>query len=168
MTTNYFLLISVILVLAFTGCSSTPEHRAVIIDLIEEAIQPAPTPVPTPEQELPERNIEDDSPFPPANVSRSGRFLWKPDSETERGVAILLPWQERGYVEEVVVTWEGGQIRIPRHNTNERWVNGARPHFFTYKHRSAFGTGPVYVTAQRTDGQPRRWVVSNPQVRDER
>ena len=103
--------------------------------------------------------------YPPSTVSQSQTFLWKAESETERGAAVLLPARERGFIERIEIFQNGALVKtVNRHITNEKWVNGARPHFFTFKHD---WTGPVTVRGTRTDGITKTWEVPNSAVRFE-
>jgi hypothetical protein len=53
---------------------------------------------------------------------------------------------------------------IGRHRTNEPWINGARPHFYTGRPASAY-TGPLIIRGLRSDGGRPEWSVADPSRR---
>ena len=150
-------ILTVLTVLTLSGCATIDR----IIDALPDLPERPDTGQPSPEQPKPEP--PQDSQFPPPGVSQDQSFLWKPEAHVGgRGVAVLLPARERGHVEQIEIV-QGGKViqRINRHRTNETWVNGARPHFYTGRAATDYN-GPLIIHGLRVDGGRPEWGVPDP------
>lgn len=105
------------------------------------------------------------SPKGPTTVNKDAPvgFLWKPVSDSDGKLAILLPPQFNGKVSGVTVTSPDGQSATGR---NGGVGNGDRQHFRFNKPGSAFAPGTVVQIAMR-DGQSQQIPIQNPAMRNE-
>ncbi|MBS2036376.1 hypothetical protein JST97_15405 [bacterium] len=90
-------------------------------------------------------------------------FLWKPVSDSDGKLAILLPPQFNGKVSGVTVTSPDGQSATGR---SSGVGNGDRQHFRFNRPGSAFAPGTVVSIALR-DGRSQQIPIQNPSMRNE-
>ena len=88
--------------------------------------------------------------------SSSGGFVWKPVSEGDGNLVILLPPNLTGNVAGVVVFHEGSGQTVTGRYTGVH--NGGREHFRFLQPGAAYGEG-LTVTAQLKSGGTKSWSV---------
>ena len=105
------------------------------------------------------------SPKGPTTVNKDAPigFLWKPVSDSDGKLAILLPPQFNGKVSGVTVTSPDGQSATGRHGGVG---NGDRQHFRFNQPGSAFAPGTV-VSIRLRDGRSEQIPIQNPAMRNE-
>jgi hypothetical protein len=86
----------------------------------------------------------------------SGGFVWKPISEGDGNLVILLPPNLTGNVAGVVVFHEGSGQTVTGRYTGVH--NGGREHFRFLQPGAAYGDG-LTVTAQLKSGGTKSWSV---------
>jgi hypothetical protein len=87
----------------------------------------------------------------------SGGFLWKPVSESNGNLVVLLPSQYRGRVSQTAILGVGGQvIEVGRFAGDTH--NGNRPHYRFSMPGAGFGNN-ITVAARFTDGSVRTWRI---------
>jgi len=86
----------------------------------------------------------------------SGGFVWKPISEGDGNLVILLPPNLTGNVAGVVVFHEGSGQTVTGRYTGVH--NGGREHFRFLQPGAAYGEG-LTVTAQLKSGGTKSWSV---------
>ncbi len=90
-------------------------------------------------------------------VDGPGGFLWKPVSESDGNLVVLLPPELKGQVSSVEIQDAAGNtIDTGRFSGDQK--NGGRPHFRFDKPGSAYGEGLTAV-AKTTDGREIRFDV---------
>ena len=89
-------------------------------------------------------------------AGQGGGFLWKPKSESNGRLVVLLPRQYTGKVSGVFVSDSSGKPVETGVSTGVH--NGGREHFRFSRHGSAYGNN-VYVVADLNDGGSVHWVV---------
>ena len=88
----------------------------------------------------------------PSSGGGSGGFLWKPKSESDGRLVVLLPASLRGKVSGCSVNGENGRFAGDTHN-------GRRPHYRFSKAGGGYGSN-IKVVARTTSGN-RTWTVPN-------
>lgn len=92
----------------------------------------------------------------------SAGFLWKPVSESNGNLVILLPSNLRPYVRHdsqgCCIFQGGSKVECGRFHTDTH--NGNRPHFFFSKPGANFGTN-LQVVATMKAGDQRKWNIPN-------
>ncbi|HMO51446.1 MAG TPA: hypothetical protein PKA21_09995, partial [Kiritimatiellia bacterium] len=90
-------------------------------------------------------------------AGQGGGFIWKPKSESDGRLVVLLPPQYRQRVSSVFISDSNGKpIEVGRFAGDNH--NGNRPHFRFSRHGSAYGNN-IYVVADLNDGGSVHWVV---------
>ena len=93
----------------------------------------------------------------PATSGGSEEFLWKPESESNGKLVVLLPSSLRGQVSSCTISGsfgsENGSFAGDTHNGN-------RPHYRFSNHGSQYGTD-ITVSAKLHDGATRTWSIPN-------
>lgn len=96
---------------------------------------------------------------PAASGPSSGGFLWKPVSEGDGNLVVLLPSQYRGRVSQTAVLNASGQvIEVGRFAGDTH--NGNRPHYRFSMPGAGFGS-KVTVAARMSDGSVKTWRIPN-------
>ena len=94
-----------------------------------------------------------------------GGFLWKPRSESNGRLVILLPTQYRRQVSsQFVADGDGNVLETGVFTTDEH--NGDRPHFRYSRPGASFGNN-VYAVADLTGGGTVHWPIPNGAARTE-
>ncbi len=133
----------------FLGCDFTTENEVTDLDIqaIEEVREEAG------EAEINPNDAVEQA--PPQNGSE--QFLWKPASENDGRLVILLPSSLRGQVQSCTISGsfgtEKGRFAGDTHN-------GFRPHYRFRHPGSNYGTS-ITVIATLTNGETRTWFVPN-------
>lgn len=92
-----------------------------------------------------------------SKVDGPGGFLWKPVSESDGNLVVLLPPELKGQVSSVEIQDAAGNtIDTGRFSGDQK--NGGRPHFRFGKPGAAYGDGLTAV-AKTTDGREIRFEV---------
>lgn len=141
MKTNIYLLFAFVMATAFAmvGCElADPELAEEAAPEVVEEAQARTTPTAT-------------------TSGGSEGFLWKPESESNGKLVVLLPASLRGKVSSCTISGsfgsENGSFAGDTHNGN-------RPHYRFSKHGSQYGTG-ITVSAKLNDGATRTWSIPN-------
>lgn len=92
-----------------------------------------------------------------APTSVGGGFVWKPVSESNGNLVVLLPPSLRGRVSGVAIT-KGGAVLERGHFAGD--ANGGRPHYRFSMPGAAYGTG-LTVVASLTSGGTQSWSIPN-------
>ena len=116
--------------------------------------QSAPKPAPAPSQ--PSTPIRGGSGIGPNGGG--GGFLWKPVSESNRKLVVLLPPRYVGQVTGVFIANASG--RPIERGSYSGVHNGGRPHYRFSKAGSGYGSN-IYVVADLRGGGSVHWVVPN-------
>jgi len=88
-----------------------------------------------------------------------GGFLWKPRSESDGRLVVLLPPQYRGNVASTYVANPSGDIiEVGRFAGDTH--NGDRPHYRFTQQGAAYGTD-IYVVAELLQGGLVHWPIAN-------
>ncbi|MDF3129620.1 hypothetical protein P0Y35_10485 [Kiritimatiellaeota bacterium B1221] len=97
--------------------------------------------------------------------SSTAGFLWKPVSESNGNLVVLLPSSTQGRTQQVcTISGAFGSESAPmRHETH----NGGRPHFYFGKPGGSYGTN-ITVQAPLTDGSIFSTVVADGSARTEK
>lgn len=90
-------------------------------------------------------------------------FLWKPVSESDGNLVVLLPTDLKGLIDKVEIHTE-----LPPDETTKLGEgvfsgdehNGARPHFRFDAPGSSYGTN-IHVVAYRSDGETMSWLIGD-------
>lgn len=86
-----------------------------------------------------------------------GGFVWKPISESDRNLVVLLPPQYRGRVGETYLADSAGNvIEVGWFSGDD--INGNRPHFRWTRPGAAYGTD-LYVVTDVTDTGAVHWHI---------
>ena len=86
-----------------------------------------------------------------------GGFVWKPRSESDGRLVVLLPPQYRGAIQGAFIANAGGApIEVGTFAGDEH--NGRRPHFRFSEHGSAYGN-EIYVVADLVEGGSIHWPI---------
>jgi hypothetical protein len=86
-----------------------------------------------------------------------GGFVWKPRSESDGRLVVLLPPQYRGAVQGAFVADAAGvPIEVGNFAGDEH--NGLRPHYRFSEHGSAYGN-EIYVVADLVEGGSVHWPI---------
>lgn len=94
-----------------------------------------------------------------------GGFLWKPRSESNGRLVVLLPTQYRKQIStQFVANGDGTVLATGVFTTDEH--NGDRPHFRYDRPGSSFGNN-VYAVADLADGRTVHWPIPNSAARTE-
>ncbi|MCX6115435.1 MAG: hypothetical protein NTV65_09535 [Proteobacteria bacterium] len=131
---------------------------------------PLPTPKPPGDIRLP---ITVPMPIPPRKpieqgsaLDRSAGFLWKPESDKNQKLAILLPPNLAGKVAEVIVLSPDGKLTLQR-GKYSGVGNGAREHYRFSKAGSEFPDGSIVVIKLK-DGTTKHMVINETSARLEK
>lgn len=103
------------------------------------------------------------------SLDGSGGFLWKPVSENDKKLVVLLPTELRGSIDRVEI-----HSSLPPEETTKlgsgRFTgdthNGERPHFRFDKPGADFGDD-VYVVAFKDDGSTVTWNIADGSARND-
>lgn len=96
------------------------------------------------------------------SLDGSGGFLWKPESEKNGNLVVLLPKELAGLISKVEIhsslpPSESTKIASGNFSSN---ANGGRDHFRFDEPGSAYGSN-VYVVAYREDGETVNWQIGD-------
>lgn len=94
----------------------------------------------------------------PSSASVGGGFVWKPVSEGDGNLVVLLPASLRGRVSGAAITKGGAVIERGRFAGDTH--NGGRPHYRFSKPGAAYGTGLTLV-ASLSSGGSQSWSIPN-------
>lgn len=94
----------------------------------------------------------------PSSSSVGGGFIWKPVSEGDGRLVILLPATLRGKVASCGI-YKGSAL-VERGRFSGDTHNGGRPHFRFSKPGAGYGTG-LTVIATSTSGQKYSWSIAS-------
>jgi len=94
----------------------------------------------------------------------SGGFLWKPVSESNGKLIVLLPDQYTGSISTVFIAESDGTV--VEQGSFVGVFNGGRAHYRFSQVGAAYGTG-IYVVADLEDGTTVNWYVANGGTRTE-
>lgn len=146
------------------GIIHIPEHD------IEPIVEPDTTTIPEPEITIP---IPEVSALPirkpiekGSALGRSAGFLWKPESDKNRKLAILLPPNLAGKVAEVIVLSPDGKRTLQR-GKYSGVGNGAREHYRFSKAGSEFPDGSIVVIKLK-NGTTKHMVIKETSARLEK
>ncbi|HMO79081.1 MAG TPA: hypothetical protein PKA96_02780, partial [Candidatus Paceibacterota bacterium] len=103
----------------------------------------------------------------PNNQSQSGSstFLWKPESENDGKLVVLLPSSLRGDINKVCIKNINLEVIECGRFTGDT-ANGRRPHYRFSKPGAGYG-GPILLVAELKNGQTRTWSIRNGAMRVE-
>lgn len=94
-----------------------------------------------------------------------GGFVWKPRSESDGRLVVLLPPQYRGNVSSAyIANANGGVIEVGRFAGDTH--NGRRPHYRFSQSGAAYGAD-IYVVADLNEGGDVHWPIANGANRQE-
>lgn len=94
-----------------------------------------------------------------------GGFVWKPRSESDGRLVVLLPPQYRGNVSGAhIANANGDVIEVGRFAGDTH--NGYRPHF-RFTQSGAFYGADIYVVADLSEGGDVHWPIVNGAQRQE-
>ena len=131
---------------------------------------PLPSPKPPGDIRLP---ITVPMPIPPrkpidpgTSLNRNAGFLWKPESDKNQKLAILLPPNLAGKVAEVIVLSPDGKLTLQR-GKYSGVGNGAREHYRFSKAGSEFPDGSIVVIKLK-DGTTKHMVIKETSARLEK
>ena len=94
-----------------------------------------------------------------------GGFVWKPRSESDGRLVVLMPPQYRGNVQSAhIANSSGGVVEQGRFAGDVH--NGRRPHYRFSEHGSAYGPDLFFV-ADLQDGRTIHWPIANGASRQE-
>ncbi len=112
------------------------------------------------------RSADEADPQPAATTSSSssgatsgGGFVWKPVSESDHKLVVLLPSQFKGNVESCWIANAGGGV-IEVGNFAGDTHNGNRPHYRFSKPGSGYGAN-IQVVARLKSGGTESWAIPN-------
>ena len=98
-----------------------------------------------------------------SGTSGSGGFLWKPVSESDGRLVVLLPGSLRGQLKSVAIYDQhpdNGGRQIERGRFSGDTHNGGRPHYRFDRAGSAYPDG-VYVVAKLRDGRQETFQIND-------
>jgi hypothetical protein len=96
---------------------------------------------------------------PPASSGGGGGgFLWKPVSEGDGNLVVLLPASMRGQVAAVYIQKGGSTVESGRFSGDTH--NGGRPHYRFSQPGAGYGSGLTLVAVLK-DGTRRSWGIGN-------
>ncbi len=101
--------------------------------------------------------------LPPPSGPVSQQFLWKPISESDGRLVILLPGKYRGKAESCKV-YNAAGLELEAGNFVGDTHNGYRPHF-RFRHRGEFYGKSLTVKATLTGGNEATWHIPNGAMR---
>ena len=148
---SQFLILSLALILFSTGCEYSN-----LDDVTADGttiLQPTPNPTPNP---APNDDDDNDTPTPPPSGGGDQRFLWKPVSENNGKLVVLLPARLTGKVNGVTVNGESGNFSGVH--------NGGREHYRYSKPGGSYAA-PARINASLKAGGSESWTVTNPSSR---
>jgi hypothetical protein len=88
----------------------------------------------------------------------SGGFLWKPASESNGDLVVLIPSQYTGSISTVFIAQPNGTVvEVGSYRGN---YNGNRAHYWFSHPGSYYGSG-IYVVADLEDGTTVNWYIAN-------
>ena len=135
-------------------------------------IMPYPLPSPNPPGDI-RLPITVPMPIPPrkpidpgTSLNRNAGFLWKPESDKNQKLAILLPPNLAGKVAEVIVLSPDGKRTLQR-GKYSGVGNGAREHYRFSKAGSEFPDGSIVVIKLK-DGTTKHMVIKETSARLEK
>ena len=102
----------------------------------------------------------------PVPISGNARFLWKPDSESRPGAAVLLPYQIRQediYHKGLVINGDKGQVYEHR----QGYANGNRIHIFLHRNGGEYGNN-IKVELPLKNGNILTWTIPQGAARYEK
>jgi len=162
---------SLLVAFLFTGCEwGSSEDLSYSVDGIETYSAPAPAPAPAPPSQASAQKTPSSSGSTtiatPSNVpagigtpGRKGGFVWKPVSESDGKLVVLLPTSYKGNVSMCYITdANGGFIESGRFVGDTH--NGNRPHFRFSKPGAQYGNN-LYIVAVNNDGSLHHWFIPN-------
>ncbi len=133
-------------------------------------ITPYPLPTPKPPGDI---RLPITVPMPPrkpidpgTSLNRNAGFLWKPESDKNQKLAILLPPNLAGKVAEVIVLSPDGKLTLQR-GKYSGVGNGAREHYRFSKAGSEFPDGSIDVIKLK-DGTTKHMVIKETSARLEK
>ena len=133
-------------------------------------ITPYPLPTPKPPGDI---RLPITVPMPPrkpidpgTSHNRNAGFLWKPESDKNQKLAILLPPNLAGKVAEVIVLSPDGKLTLQR-GKYSGVGNGAREHYRFSKAGSEFPDGSIVVIKLK-DGTTKHMVIKETSARLEK
>ncbi len=133
-------------------------------------ITPYPLPTPKPPGDI---RLPITVPMPPrkpidpgTSLNRNAGFLWKPESDKNQKLAILLPPNLAGKVAEVIVLSPDGKLTLQR-GKYSGVGNGAREHYRFSKAGSEFPDGSIVVIKLK-DGTTKHMVIKETSARLEK
>lgn len=138
-----------------TGCELDGESLRSDLEtraLSETDTAGTPTPAPTPVASNPAPGT---GALPPAGSSNT--FLWKPVSESNGNLVVLLPAAYRGRVQSCTISGSFGS-EVGRFHTDTH--NGNRPHFRFSRPGAAYGSN-ITVLALSNGDSIDSWIVPN-------
>lgn len=91
-----------------------------------------------------------------SRVDGPGGFLWKPKSESDGNLVVLLPNELRGQVDSVEIKKDGVTLESGRFTGDTK--NGNRPHFRFDKPGAGYGDN-VEVVARLSNGETRTFRI---------
>jgi len=103
---------------------------------------------------------------PGTSLNRNAGFLWKPESDKNQKLAILLPPNLAGKVAEVIVLSPDGKLTLQR-GRYSGVGNGAREHYRFSKAGSEFPDGSIVVIKLK-DGTTKHMVIKETSARLEK
>ena len=102
----------------------------------------------------------------PVPITGNARFLWKPESESRPGAAVLLPYQIRQediYHKGLVVNGDKGQVYEHR----QGYANGSRVHLFLNRKGHEYGNN-IKVELPLKNGNILTWTIPQGAARYEK
>lgn len=88
-----------------------------------------------------------------------GGFVWKPISESDGRLVVLLPPQYRGRVRATFLAHgDGTVIEMGRFSGDD--INGNRPHYRFSRPGAGYGQN-LFVVSDLTDGHTVHWPIAN-------
>jgi hypothetical protein len=97
------------------------------------------------------------------NMDGPGGFVWKPESDSDGNLVVLLPTELRGHIGKVEIhsslpPTEATKLGEGKFSGDED--NGARPHFRFSKPGKEYGDN-IHVVAYKNDGTTATWAINN-------
>lgn len=99
----------------------------------------------------------------PQSLDGGGGFLWKPVSESDKKLVVLLPEELRGMINRVEIHSSlppSEATKLANGRFAGDTMNGNRPHFRFEKPGSSYGND-VHVVAYHNDGSMYTWDIKN-------
>jgi hypothetical protein len=100
----------------------------------------------------------------PDDGAPSETFLWKPKSESDGNLVVLLPSSESA--RSVTISGPNVNQTVNKGGRNGKRANGQREHF-RFGQSGESMKGPVQVTVQTENGQSKTMTIANPAQRNE-